>query len=360
MYYPIDEATARRANDMNSMRDYKPGSATAAYRAEVDAAAELVEQQKQTVSAFYHDKLDGLLDRYARRLAEYYNAYYRNEAACPSILVSGGSNFPVRKKEKQNSRRETLLQEWKDIQGILDKIRSIGTGAIDFADPHAREMLVERLESAKALYESKKQANAYYRKHKTLDGCPGITPKDREWLTRPGVFARGDGSPLTLYGVPFPAYDLQSDNAKIKKYAARLEEYDKLQAQRDADNDAEFDGGRIVRNVEQNRLQIFFDEIPDEDTRAALKSHGFHWSRRNEAWQRQLTRNAIYDAKKILGITDTKPATAADQGDAAQDAAPLATPSAEDKADEIQAAREITAEEAAEVDEFPQYAIPGA
>ena len=88
-YYPINEDTAKRANDANSFRDYKPGSATAAYRAEVDKAAALVEKQKAKVDPMHHDKLDGLLDRYAHRLADYYNDYYRNEAACPSILVTG-------------------------------------------------------------------------------------------------------------------------------------------------------------------------------------------------------------------------------------------------------------------------------
>lgn len=141
-YYDISEETARRANDANSMRDYRPGSATVEYRAAVDEAAALVESKKQTVSPFYHDKLDALLDRYARRLAEYYNAYYRNEASCPSILVSGGSNFPVNKKNKQNAHRESLWQEYKDIQGILDKIKSIGTGAVDLADPHAHLSLI--------------------------------------------------------------------------------------------------------------------------------------------------------------------------------------------------------------------------
>ena len=340
MYYPIDETTARRANDMNSMRDYRPGSATAEYRAAVDKAAALVEQRKQKVSPFYHDKLDGLLERYSRRLAAYYNDYYRNEAACPSILISGGSNFPVRKKEKQNSRRETLMHEYNEIQGILSKIKSVGTGPIDFSDPHAREMLVERLENAKALHESKKQANAYYRKHKTLDGCPGITEKDREWLTRPGVFAKGDGSPLALYGVPFPSYDLQRDTADIRSYAARLEEYDRLQAQRDTDTDTEFDGGRIVRNVEQNRLQILFDDKPDEETRAALKSNGFRWSPKNQAWQRQLTRNAEYAARRVLNLSD---------------AAPVPAPAPEEQS----APEEITPE-AAEADDFPQYSIPGA
>ena len=204
-YYEISEATARRANDANSMRDYKPGSATAEYRAAVDKAAALVASKKAAVSPYYHDKLDSLLDRYARRLAEYYNAYYRNEASCPSILISGGSNFPVNKKNKQNARRDSLFQEYKQIEGILDKIKGIGTGAVDLADPHAREILTDQLNAYQKSLDYAKAANAYYRKHKTLDGCPGIGPKEKEWLTRPGVFAKGDGSPLELYGCPFPA-----------------------------------------------------------------------------------------------------------------------------------------------------------
>lgn len=308
MYYPIDENMARLSHQMMSMRDYKAGSATAEYRAAVDEAAALVEQRKQKVSPFYHEKLDALLDRYARRLSQWTNDYNRNGASCPSVLVCGAANFPTKKKNRQNAREDALWKEYDEIKGILSKIKSVGTGPIDFSDPNAREMLVDRLEAAKALHESKKQANAYYRKHKTLDGCSGITEKDREWLTCPGVFARGDGSPLALYGVPFPAYDLQLDNAAIKRYAARLEEYDKLQAQRDADTGTEFDGGHIIRNVEQNRLQIIFDGKPDEETRTSLKSNGFRWSPRNQAWQRQLTRNAEAAAHQALNLTAARPA----------------------------------------------------
>ena len=73
MYYPIDETTARRAHEMMSMRDYTPGSTTAEYRRMVDQAAALVERQKQKVSPFYHDKLDALLDRYARPHRDYFD-----------------------------------------------------------------------------------------------------------------------------------------------------------------------------------------------------------------------------------------------------------------------------------------------
>ena len=68
------------------------------------------------------------------------------------------------------------------------------------------------------------------------------------------------------------------------------------------DNTTKFDGGEIVRNAEENRLQILFDEIPDADTRDALKSNGFRWSPRNKAWQRQLTQNAEYAARRVLGL----------------------------------------------------------
>ena len=80
MYYPINENTARLSHQMMSMSDYKEGSATAGYRAAVDEAAALVERQKQKVSPFYHEKLDALLDRYARRLAQWTNDYNRNGA----------------------------------------------------------------------------------------------------------------------------------------------------------------------------------------------------------------------------------------------------------------------------------------
>lgn len=347
MYYPIDEVTVRRSHDMMSMSDYKEGSATAGYRAAVDEAASLVEQQKQKVSPFYHEKLDALLDRYARRLAQWTNDHNRNGASCPSVLVCGPANFPTRKKQKQNAREDALWKEYNEIQDILNKIKSVGTGPIDPTDPHARELHADRLQKLQAELERGKAMNAHYRKHKTMEGFRDLTDEtaaemDKAIANAP-AFAR----------TPYPDFELSSLRGKIKRTQENLAKLDSLEQHKDdAANNLDFDGGRIFLNMEQNRLQIFFDEIPDEETRAALKSHGFRWSRRNEAWQRQLTRNAIYDAKRILGITDTKPATAANQGDATQEAAPLATPSAEDKAGEIHPA--------AGIDGYPQCIIPGA
>ena len=106
---------------------------------------------------------------------------------------------------------------------------------------------------------------------------------------------------------PFPDYELTSLRGKIKRVQARLDELDK-RAQQAQENAAagttKFDGGEIVRNLDADRLQIIFDDKPDEDTRAALKANGFRWSPRFGAWQRQLTRNAEIAARRALCLTE--------------------------------------------------------
>lgn len=142
-----------------------------------------------------------------------------------------------------------------------------------------------------------KAAKAYYRKHKTLRGYASMTDEQADAITDPEAFS------IKLYGKPYGDFELSSLRGKIKRVQARLADLDKLQAAaQQPDNTTKFDGGEIVRNAEENRLQILFDEIPDADTRDALKSNGFRWSPRNKAWQRQLTQNAEYAARRVLGL----------------------------------------------------------
>ena len=44
---------------------------------------------------------------------------------------------------------------------------------------------------------------------------------------------------------------------------------------------------------------LFFDEKPTEQQRAQLKANGFKWAPSQDAWQRQLTDNAIYSAGRL-------------------------------------------------------------
>ena len=301
-YYTINEAVARRAKEMNSYSDYKPGSATAEYRSYVDEAAQLAERQKARVDPMYHEKIDSLLDTYARKLAANMNKGYEIDARVPSILIAGGSNFPVRKKEKQNAARDTNYREWQDIQGLLDKIRSTGMGGISADDPQAVQKLEKKLAGLEKAQETMKAVNAYYRKHKTLDGCPHLSPERIEKM-------KADmSSQWHIEDKPYPTWALSNNNAEIRRVKERIKS---LSLQKEIGYVGwEFEGGKVEANTEANRLQIFFDEKPDAATREELKSNGFRWSPKAEAWQRQLTDNAYYSAnyiKAIQPLTGEKP-----------------------------------------------------
>ena len=55
-------------------------------------------------------------------------------------------------------------------------------------------------------------------------------------------------------------------------------------------------------NAEENRIQVLFDEKPDEEMRGALKSNGFKWAPSKNAWQRQLNENGIRALRYIARI----------------------------------------------------------
>ena len=294
-YYTINEEAARRANDMNSFRDYKAGSATAEYRRMVDAATELAERQKQRVDPMYHEKIDRLLEIYCRKLAENMNASYSIEARCPSILISGGGNFPVRKKEKQNAARDRNLEQWNYIQGLLDKIRGVGTGGISSDDPQAVEKLEARLAALEKNQEMMKAANAAIRMKDPAKGDAklaelGYTPEDIAKLRAPDFCGR----------IGYPAYELQNNNANIRRIRGRIAELKKRTE--NTPEGWEFDGGRVVVNTAENRLQIIFDGKPDADIRTELKGEGFRWAPSQGAWQRQLTDNAMRAARRLKCI----------------------------------------------------------
>ena len=292
-YYPINEASAKRAKEMNSFAGYTPGSATLEYKSLVDQAAELAENQKKRVDPSFHEKIDALLDTYSKKLAANMNTGFAIDSRVPSVLIAGGSNFPTRKKEKQNAARDKNYGEWKDIQGILEKIRSTGMGGISADDPDAVKKLNAKLEKLTKTQETMKAVNAYYRKHKSLEGCPELDSEAIEKL-KARMEIRG------VQDKPYPSWALSNNNAEIRRMKERIQS---LSVNKEEFYTGwEFAGGRAEINVKDNRLQLFFDDKPDGKIRDELKANGFRWSPKALAWQRQLNSNAIYAADAISSL----------------------------------------------------------
>lgn len=291
LYCPINEEAARRAKEAGSQSDYVHGSATAEYRKCVDEAVKIAEWQKSRVDVQYHEKIDRLLAVYVRKLADNMNKGFEIESRVPSVLIAGFSNFPTGKKNKQIAALRKNMDEWKHINGLLKKIKSTGMGGISADDPNAIQRLESKLDNLQKLQEKMKAVNAYYRKNKTLDGCPYLYAEQIEKIK---ASMQGDWN---YEKKPFMSFELSNNNAEIRRLKQRIEDIKR----RDATDYKgwNFDGGTVKPNKDINRLQIFFDEKPDADIRTELKRNGFRWAPSEGAWQRQLTDNALYAAKNM-------------------------------------------------------------
>ncbi|HBT63861.1 MAG TPA: hypothetical protein DEB10_04260 [Ruminococcaceae bacterium] len=162
---------------------------------------------------------------------------------------------------------------------------------ISSGDPQALEKLMAKLEQSKELQDTMKVVNAYWRKFGTCKGAPGITDVQAEKLEK--RIETG----YSWEKQPFTSYELTNNNAEIKRLERRIQE---LSYNKEVGFSGwNFEGGYAEANTDMNRLQLYFDEKPDEQRRTVLKSNGFKWAPSQGAWQRQLRDNAIYSAGRI-------------------------------------------------------------
>ena len=292
--YEINEDMAARAKSMMSFNDYKKGSATNEYRKLIDEASTIAEQQKSKVDSMYHEKIDYYFHLYARKLAQNLNGFHEIGTRCPSVLITGAGNFPVSKKEKQMNAYRKNAQEYEEIQEILYKIKGIGMGGISSDNSKAMEKLKEKLLTLEQNQEQMKQVNAYYKKHKTLEGCSLLSEAEKKRLTS---YIEKD---YNAEKRPYNSFTLTNNNAKIKHTKQRIAELEK----KDFLKGWKFESGKVIANKEVNRLQIVFDEKPEEELRAKLKLNGFKWSPSQKAWQRLLNQNAVRAVKRIEELAE--------------------------------------------------------
>lgn len=273
-YYTINETAARRAQEMWSFYDYVKDNETRVYKKAVDDVYKLVEE----VAIKKPERLTEALtiaDRFARKYADWKNTGFSIELMCPSVLICGAGNFPVRKKEKQNQRRDKHQSEYNYIMDIPTKIKNIlsDKGIIKSNDTDAIQQLKNKLEKLEAEREAMKEHNKKARQNN---------------------------------GEILPAYCLQNIGQNIRNIEDRIKQLETIKEKptEDITNKYNTSACRVVENTELMRMQLFFEGKPSEEVRDILKSNGFKWAPSQGAWQRQLTDNAKYSTKQALKQID--------------------------------------------------------
>jgi hypothetical protein len=209
--------------------------------------------------------------------------------------IATGRHFAARERLKDLTRIDQHLAKAKEHHDKADYFRRRAAAAeskrtIFSDDPDATEKLVDKIERLKKRQGVMKRANQL------------IGKADREGLADLG-FAEETIAKLFTQDcagrVGFPNYASTNNSANIRRLEKRLAAIQN--AQDDETTEEQFPVGvRLVDNVEANRLQIFFPEIPPEGIRRELKRNGFHWSATAGAWQRHRSNRATYLAKLIL------------------------------------------------------------
>ncbi len=282
---------------MSSYDEYVEGSATAAYRQAVDEAVRLAEAQKKCVLPIYHEKIDHLLDDYARALAKNMNQKNAIASRLPSVLFGvEGLHFPADQVERQRLAAEANQRQFQRIQGILDDIRcpdkpdtrpKPGKRRISGSDPEAVQKLEVKLKRLEERQKSMKAVNAYYQEHGTLDGCPGLSAREIEQLA--AAMRKGER--------PYSSSALTNINSRICGVKNRIAE---VTARKEIGYVGwPFEGGVVKADRETNQLQIIFDGGTPADVKYALKRGGFHWEPDTDVWQRRLNNRAIKAADRL-------------------------------------------------------------
>ena len=112
-------------------------------------------------------------------------------------------------------------------------------------DPQAVEKLQAKLDKLTAMHARMKEINAYFRKHATALGCPGLSDEDAAKLDR----RVQEG--YSWEKQPYPSYVLSGNTAEMRRLRQRIEEVSRTQSTEYVGWD--FPGGRAEADKEDNR-----------------------------------------------------------------------------------------------------------
>lgn len=301
MNLEIDYETAYRAHSGTSFSPEKRAkSEQEEFQAHIKNVTEFfqslvkIDEQKQIAQ--------DLTELYIKKYHKLYTDYLHSRSGLMSAMITGPANFPVRRMEKKNQSVDNKLNALLDFTKskkakyakIISDVKPEGWNEL--------EELKNKLANMEKFHEGMKKANSLLKKLSKQGGVTVSTFKElfeiESGLTISFMIEMHWRSAPVQNG--YESFELTNHNSRMKTVRAKIKQLESQESSTEEDNqETSFEGGTIVQNQAENRLQILFDDIPSAEIRTELKSNGFRWSRKFSAWQRQLTNNAIFAVRRL-------------------------------------------------------------
>ena len=236
--------------------------------------------------------------RYFVMLCKYLNARSRTA----STMITGSSNFNVRRNQKRvdiaQSRLEELL-EWRERAQVLliKRINAARTGeqVLDDEWVGVEARLKRSLSTIRAIDEDTAPysrgliVNNMVAKIATLANNGKVELVERAYAVVQEYNETHQKPAVTAHHAFWNLLEVaQAERAKAE--STKTQESSSIT----------IGAVQIVDNVALDRIQIILPGKPDADTHRALKGAGWNYSPTNKAWQRKRTNNAIASAKQIV------------------------------------------------------------
>lgn len=289
----MENLTELRATELTHLEELKELSYRAFYwtshdpegrglRTLIDCDKELTED----LATIPENEKDLFKTKYKEKLSSWLQASSR----CASSFITGGAGFNVRKAENANNHERKVYEDfrnWREWQ-----FKQIAKRQEIAKSPEQRDKeLIDQI--TKDIILTFKEGNGSYFYNLLYQRVEKYAYKGMVDVIKPAVeevVKQND-----IYNRITPRHKFFRLVKLAEKHATKIEE-----AKASDNKEEEIKGVKCVHNTDIDRLQLIFDGKPAQETINLLKKNAFRWSPSNKAWQRQLTGNAIWGAKRVL------------------------------------------------------------
>ena len=189
------------------------------------------------------------INYYSRKFAEYINKDNEISCRCPSVMIAGPANFPVRKKQKQVAAWDANRKNYISLTDAKYKLHYIliEEHPISSADPDAIEKLTKKLD----------RLTAEHAEHLKANKAAAAEVKAGRASYEYGTF----GAVHTNDGKYLPTYFTTNESAEIRRIKARIEEIKRHQETPATEETGE--GWNLYEDTNAGRICFEFDGKPE-------------------------------------------------------------------------------------------------
>lgn len=225
----------------------------------------------------YNEALSDL-ERYRQGYRDRHIGALRRRSRVMSAMIAGPANFPTRRNQKAGDSYESAvndLVEWSNRVRSKIVAHYSGSETVRTGDANAVEALMDKLAKMEARHEFMRSANKVIKGKGTQEEKIDALLELDDDLT--------EAAAIKILTVPdcfnhigFATFELTNSNARIKHVKEQLAKAQKLASQ--VTTETMIGAVRIVNNVEDDRLELYFPTRTSPELYKELSSHGFRYT----------------------------------------------------------------------------------